>query len=103
MSNPSEVPRPNGTILAAMKGLAIASSLLTAGQLGTISTLLPALYPAAQTSHRLAARQFAAQYHTIKATGPPVELLTTIICSGLAYVNYSDNKSGLGWQLWAAG
>lgn len=102
MSSSQDLPEPShGTVLAAFKGLAIASSLLTAGQLGTISTLLPSLYPAAQTSHRLAARQFAAQYRTIKATGPPVELLTTIICSGLAYAGYQHNRGALGWKLWA--
>ena len=98
-----DIPKPaHGTILASLKGLAIASSLLTAGQLGTISTLLPALYPTAQHSHRLAAREFAAQYRTIKATGPPVEILTTIICSGLAYAGYNNDKGALGWKLWAA-
>ncbi|KAK3703448.1 hypothetical protein LTR37_014438 [Vermiconidia calcicola] len=95
------INRPHGTTLAALKGLAITTSLLTAGQLGTITLTLPALYPAAQTSHRLAAQQFASLYRTAKATGVPVEILTTLICAGLAFVGYQDLRSGLRWKLWA--
>ena len=98
----ASIDRPHGTTLAALKGIAITTSLLTAGQLGTISLTLPSLYPAAQTSHRLAAQQFARQYKTAKATGPPVEILTTIICSGLAYIGYNQNHNAIGWKLWAA-
>lgn len=98
----ASIERPHGTTLAALKGIAVTASLLTAGQLGTISLTLPSLYPAAQTSHRLAAQQFAHQYKTVKATGPPVEILTTIICSGLAYVGYNQNRGGAAWKLWAA-
>ena len=49
----------HSSTLSAFKGIAIASSLLTAGQLGTITALLPSLYPCARTSHKLAAQQFA--------------------------------------------
>jgi hypothetical protein len=96
------IDRPHGTTLAALKGIAITASLLTAGQLGTISITLPSLYPAAQTSHRLAAQQFKAQYNAAKTTGPPAELLTTLICGGLAYVGYVQNKERVSWKLWAA-
>jgi hypothetical protein len=96
------VEAPHGTTLAALKGIAITASLLTAGQLGTISITLPSLYPAAQTSHRLAAQQFKHQYKAAKATGPPAEILTTLICSGLAYVGYAQNNGKSNWKLWAA-
>lgn len=96
------IERPHGTTLAALKGIAITASLLTAGQLGTISITLPSLYPAAQTSHRLAAQQFKHLYKTAKATGPPAELLTTVICGGLAYIGYASEHNNGKWKLWAA-
>ncbi|KAK5167570.1 uncharacterized protein LTR77_007269 [Saxophila tyrrhenica] len=98
----ASIDRPHGTTLAALKGIAITASLLTAGELGTISLTLPSLYPAAQTSHRLAAQQFASLYRTAKATGPPVEIATTLICSALAYAGYTHNRSSVAWKLWAA-
>ncbi len=96
------IDRPHGTTLSALRGLAITTSLLTAGQLSTISLTLPSLYPAAQTSHKLAAQQFAHTYRVAKSTGAPVEILTTLICSGLAYGGYLNSPSGRGWKLWAA-
>lgn len=96
------IERPHGTTLAALKGIAITTSLLTAGQLGTVSLTLPSLYPAAQTSHRLAAQQFANLYKTAKITGPPAEIITTVIAGSLAYIGYNDNKNGLSWKLWAS-
>ena len=99
MSTP-DIPKPHGTVLAAFKGLAIASSLLTAGQLGTATTLLPNLYDTAQSSHRVAAQHFARQHKTIKAIARPAELMTTLLCSGLAYIAYMD-EDGKKWKLWA--
>lgn len=100
-SSPPPVPL-NGTTIAAFKGLAIATLLLTAGQLGTITTItLPSLYPTAQSAHRLAAQQFAYQYKTVKATGPPAEIITSLICSGLAYAAYIHDTNALKWKLWA--
>jgi hypothetical protein len=96
------IDRPHGTTLAALKGIAITASLLTAGQLGTITLTLPSLYPAAQTSHKLAAQLFARQYKTAKKTGLPVELLTTAICSTLAYASYTYAPNARGWKLWTA-
>jgi hypothetical protein len=98
----STIDRPHGTTLAALKGIAITASLLTAGELGTISLHLPSLYPAAQTAHRLAAQQFAHQYKTAKKTGPIVEGVTTVICGTLAYAGFVQNRNAVGWKLWAA-
>lgn len=93
---------PHGTTTAALKGLAITASLLTAGQLGTWSAQMPGLYALSekQKGPRLAAKQFAHSYRVAKATGPPSEILSTLVFAGVAYLGYSDGKRGA-WKLWA--
>lgn len=102
MSNAATLPRPPGTTVAAFKGLAIAASLLSAGQLATISTIIPTLYPAAHESHRLAAQQFAHLYRTLKATSAPANLLAAVICAALAYMESQEHHTAGRWKLWAA-
>ena len=94
--------KAHGTTLAALKGLAITSSLLYAGQLATITTFIPSLYPTAQTSHREVAQIFAHQYRSRKVRALVSELVSGVICGGLAYVGYSDSGSGSKWKLWTA-
>ena len=94
--------RPHGTTIAALKGIAIAATLLRAGQLGTVTLNLPSLYSAVQYSPRSAANRFAHQYKVAKATGAPAEIGATLICSGLALLGYRDHRGSIQWKLWAA-
>lgn len=98
----TSLPQPHGTTTATLKGLAITASLLTAGQLSAWSLNMPALYTLSekQKGPRLAAKQFAHTYRVTKASGPPAEILSTLVFAGVAYMGYSDGKRGA-WKLWA--
>lgn len=95
--------QPHGTTTAALKGLAITASLVTAGQLGAWSANMPGLYALSekQKGPRLAAKQFAHTYKMTKATGPPAEILATLVFGGVAYLGYSEGARGSAWKLWA--
>lgn len=94
--------QPHGTTTAMLKGLAITTSLLTAGQLGAWSASMPALMALSekQKGPRLAAKQFAHTYRVARTTGPPAEILATLVFGGVAYLRYADGKRGA-WKLWA--
>lgn len=98
----TSLDRHHGTTTAALKGLAITASLLTAGQLGAWSANMPALYALSekQKGPRLAAKQFAHTHKVMKASGPPAEILATLVFGGVAYLGYNDGRSG-SWKLWA--
>lgn len=87
--------------LPALKGLAIAGSLWNAGAMTTAFRLLPAIYPVAEKSPKDAAKQWEFYYWSLSATVPVVDLATIMIISGVAYVDYNENKAGLAWKLWA--
>jgi len=98
----TSLDRPHGTTFATVKGLAITTTLLTAGQLGAWSASMPGLYALSekQKGPRLAAKQFAHTYRVAARTGFPAEVISTIIFGGLAYLSYTDARRGA-WKLWA--
>lgn len=96
----------HSTSIAAVKGLAISSSLLTAGSLATVSLIsLPSILHAASTSHTTAAQQFARAYSTGKAFQVPTEMLATALFGFLAWHTRSQGTSlaadGGKWKIYA--
>ncbi|KAI9705159.1 MAG: hypothetical protein M1820_005306 [Bogoriella megaspora] len=101
MSSTQDFLSPHSGFHQALKGLAIAGSLWNAGSMTTAYRLLPSVYPAVQTSRKLATKQWAFYYWALSRTVPPTDLATILICGGLAYVERRENKAALAWKLWA--
>lgn len=97
--------QPSSTTIQTLKGLAIGTTLIHLTQTTTTSILLPALYPLASYSPRLAAQQFALQYKILASTTFPCEVLATSVCAILAYASHTTSRSGASqqtWKLWTA-
>lgn len=100
----TSLDRPHGTTIAALKGIAITASLLTAGQLGAWPANMPGLYALSekQKGPRLAAKQFAHTHKVTQATAPLSEIVSTVVFGGVAYLGYNDSRmGGSAWKLWA--
>jgi hypothetical protein len=87
--------------LPALKGIAIAGSLINGGTMTSGYRLLPAIYPAVQKSPKDAARQWEYFYWSMSATVPWIDLTTFVVIGTLAYTEYNDNRAGLPWKIWA--
>lgn len=87
--------------IPALKGLAIAGSLINAGTMTSGFRLLPAVYPTVNKSPKDAAKQWEFFYWSMSATVPWVDLTTIIVIGTLAYNEYHENKAGLPWKIWA--
>ena len=87
--------------LPALKGIAIAGSLINGGTMTSGYRLLPAIYPAVQRSPKDAAKQWEYFYWSMSATVPWVDLTTIIVIGTLAYTEYKENRAGLPWKIWA--
>lgn len=89
--------------IAAAKGLAISASLLTSGSLATVSLIsLPGMIHRAESSHRIAAQQFARVYNAGKAIQTPLEIVATAAFGFLAWYSHRQIP-GIGnrWKLYA--
>lgn len=87
--------------LPALKGVAIAGSLINGGTMTSGYRLLPAVYPAVQKSPKDAAKQWEYFYWSMSATVPWVDLATFIVTGTLAYAEHKENRAGLPWKIWA--
>lgn len=87
--------------LPALKGIAVAGSLINGGTMTSGYRLLPAVYPTVQKSPKDAAKQWEYFYWSMSATVPWVDLTTIIVISTLAYTEYKENRAGLPWKIWA--
>ncbi|KAK2616825.1 hypothetical protein QQS21_000202 [Conoideocrella luteorostrata] len=87
--------------LSALKGIAIAGSLINGGTMTSGYRLLPAVYPAVQKSPKDAAKQWEYFYWSMSATVPWVDLTTIVVIGTLAYAEYRENRAGLPWRIWA--
>jgi len=87
--------------LPALKGIAIAGSLINGGTMTSGYRLLPAVYPTVQESPKDAAKQWEYFYWSMSATVPWVDLTTFIAIGTLAYAEYTENRAGLAWKIWA--
>jgi hypothetical protein len=87
--------------LPALKGVAIAGSLINGGTMTSGYRLLPAVYPTVQKSPKDAAKQWEYFYWSMSATVPWVDLTTIIVIGTLAYAEYKENGAGLAWKIWA--
>ncbi|KAH7141554.1 hypothetical protein B0J13DRAFT_526796 [Dactylonectria estremocensis] len=85
----------------ALKGIAIAGSLINGGTMTSGYRLLPAVYPTVQKSPKDAAKQWEYFYWSMSATVPWVDLTTIIVIGTLAYTEYKENRAGLPWKIWA--
>ena len=87
--------------LPALKGIAIAGSLINGGTMTSGYRLLPAVYPTVQKSPKDAAKQWEYFYWSMSATVPWVDLTTIIVIGTLAYTEFKENRAGLPWKIWA--
>lgn len=87
--------------LPALKGLAIAGSLINGGTLTSGYRLLPATYPAVRTSPQDAAKQWEYFYNSMSATVPAVDVATIVAILTVAYNEYQVNSAGMPWKIWA--
>lgn len=86
--------------IPALKGLAIAGSLINGGTMTSGYRLLPAIYPQVPKSPRDAAKQWEYFYWSMSATVPWVDLATIIFISTLAYAESKENHAGWPWKIW---
>jgi hypothetical protein len=87
--------------LPALKGIAIAGSLINGGTMTSGYRLLPVVYQAVQKSPKDAAKQWEYFYWSMSATVPLVDLTTFIVIGTIAYTEYKENRAGLPWKIWA--
>ncbi|KAI0159389.1 hypothetical protein BJ166DRAFT_593574 [Pestalotiopsis sp. NC0098] len=92
---------PIHNYLPALKGLAIAGSLINGGTLTSGYRLLPATYPAVQKSPQDAAKQWEYFYNSMSATVPAVDVATIVAILTVAYNEYQANSAGMPWKIWA--
>ncbi|KAF4452111.1 hypothetical protein F53441_5044 [Fusarium austroafricanum] len=86
--------------LPALKGIAIAGSLINAGTMTSGYRLLPSVYPIVQKSPKDAAKQWEFFYWNMSATVPWVDLTTIIVIGTIAYGEHKENSSALPWKIW---
>ena len=101
MTSTQDFAHQYAALFPALKSVAIVGSFWNAGSMTTAYRLLPSIYPAVQKSCRDAAKQWEFYYWALSATVPGTDLVTILLCSGLAYVEHKENKAGLPWKLWA--
>ncbi|RGP79332.1 hypothetical protein FLONG3_2561 [Fusarium longipes] len=87
--------------LPALKGIAIAGSLINGGTMTSGYRLLPSIYPTVQNSPKDAAKQWEFFYWNMSATVPLIDLTTFITIGTIAYTEYKENSSALAWKIWA--
>ncbi|KAF5618748.1 hypothetical protein F52700_12268 [Fusarium sp. NRRL 52700] len=87
--------------LPALKGIAIAGSLINGGTMTSGYRLLPSIYPIVQKSPKDAAKQWEYFYWSMSATVPWVDLTTIIVIGTIAYGEYKENSSAAPWKIWA--
>ncbi|KAM0812767.1 hypothetical protein AB5N19_12758 [Seiridium cardinale] len=92
---------PIQAYLPALKGIAIAGSLINGGTMTSGYRLLPAIYPTVQKSPKDAAQQWEYFYWSMSATVPLIDVTTFIAIGTVAYTEYQVNRSGLPWKIWA--
>ncbi|KAK8017841.1 hypothetical protein PG993_014167 [Apiospora rasikravindrae] len=86
----------------ALKGIAIAGSLINGGTMTSGYRLLPAVYPTVSKSAKDGAKQWEYFYWSMSATVPWVDLTTIIAIGTLAYAEYREDRAGLPWKIWAS-
>ncbi|EXK26390.1 hypothetical protein FOXG_15871 [Fusarium oxysporum f. sp. lycopersici 4287] len=86
--------------LPALKGIAIAGSLINAGTMTSGYRLLPSVYPIVQKSPKDGAKQWEYFYWNMSATVPWVDLTTIIVIGTIAYGEHKENASALPWKIW---
>ncbi|KAK8104878.1 uncharacterized protein PG998_011911 [Apiospora kogelbergensis] len=84
----------------ALKGIAIAGSLINGGIITSGCRLLPSVYPAVSKSAKDGAKQWGYFYWCMSATVPWVDLTTIIAIGTLAYAEYREDRDGLPWKIW---
>ncbi|KAF7536270.1 hypothetical protein G7054_g4655 [Neopestalotiopsis clavispora] len=87
--------------LPALKGIAIAGSLINGGTMTSGYRLLPSVYPTVQKSPKEAAKQWEYFYWSMSATVPWVDLTTIIAIGTIAYDAYKTDRAALPWKIWA--
>ncbi|KAK6080322.1 hypothetical protein SCUP234_05263 [Seiridium cupressi] len=92
---------PIHAYLPALKGIAIAGSLINGGTMTSGYRLLPAIYPTVQKSPQVAAQQWEYFYWSMSATVPLFDVTTFIAIGAVAYTEYQVNRAGLPWKIWA--
>lgn len=92
---------PIQAYLPALKGIAIAGSLINGGTMTSGYRLLPAIYPVVQSSPKDAAKQWEYFYWSMSATVPWIDLTTIVVIGTVAYTEYQLNSAGLPWKIWA--
>ncbi|KAF5678670.1 hypothetical protein FHETE_1111 [Fusarium heterosporum] len=88
--------------LPALKGIAIAGSLVNGGTMTSGYRLLPAVYPTISKSPKDAAKQWEYFYWSMSATVPLVDLTTIIAIGTIAYAEYKRNSFSVPWKIWSA-
>ncbi|KAF3001682.1 hypothetical protein E8E14_007840 [Neopestalotiopsis sp. 37M] len=92
---------PLHAYLPALKGIAIAGSLINGGTMTSGYRLLPAVYPTVQKSPQDAATQWKYFYWSMSATVPLVDLTTIIAIGTIAYAEYKTDSAAVPWKIWA--
>ncbi|KAH7018580.1 uncharacterized protein B0I36DRAFT_336243 [Microdochium trichocladiopsis] len=96
--------------LPALKGYAIAGSLINGGTMTSGYRLLPAVYPEIPKSPEDAAKQWSYFYWSMSATVPAIDLTTFLAIGAIAYAEYRESgtftaASSLSgerpWKIWA--
>ncbi|KAF4457939.1 hypothetical protein FALBO_15104 [Fusarium albosuccineum] len=87
--------------LPALKGIAIAGSLINGGTMTSGYRLLPAIYPTVKKSPKDAAKQWEYFYWSMSATVPWIDLTTIFVIGTIACAEYKENSAGLPWKIWA--
>ncbi|KXJ89870.1 hypothetical protein Micbo1qcDRAFT_184499 [Microdochium bolleyi] len=93
--------------LPALKGIAIAGSLINGGTMTSGYRLLPAVYPQVPKNPKDAAKQWEFFYWSMSATVPWVDLTTIIAIGTIAYTEYSQlaptsASAAATWKIWTA-